>query len=143
MDYSFSASMNAFYANALRETLYEPTNTWPHDAVAVNNETAAVYMTPTAPAGKTLGSNKQLPAWVDIPKPTVDELIADFEAERIRLLVHADNIMADWRTELALGEISDIDKANLSAWIAYKKLVKEVKVESIISDGVQWPPMPI
>jgi hypothetical protein len=29
--------------------------------------------------------------------------------------------MLDWRTELMLGEISDTNRAKLSAWLAYKK----------------------
>lgn len=65
-------------------------------------------------------------------------------AERLRqqLLANADAVTADWRTELALGEISDTDKASLSAWMAYKRDVKAVKGDVAITDGFAWPTKP-
>lgn len=83
-----------------------------------------------------------LPAWGDIPPPSHDELIKEVEAERTRLLSHADTITADWRTELALGDISDSDKALLSLWMAYKREVKAVASESAIAPGFKWPAKP-
>ncbi|EPH3079578.1 tail fiber assembly protein, partial [Citrobacter freundii] len=49
---------------------------------------------------------------------------------------------ADWRTELALGDISDDDRIKLSAWMAYKRAVKAVIAEDAIRDGFQWPAIP-
>ena len=63
------------------------------------------------------------------------------ENNRQRLLTHADSVMLDWRTELMLGEISDANKAKLSAWLAYKN---EVKVVDVTTDPehVNWPAPP-
>ncbi|EGA5748520.1 tail fiber assembly protein [Escherichia coli] len=75
------------------------------------------------------------------PPPTHEELIQAAEFERERLLKHADEVMLDWRTELMLGEISDANKAKLSAWLAYKNEVKSVDVTTD-PEHVNWPVPP-
>ncbi|EFS9903341.1 tail fiber assembly protein [Salmonella enterica] len=76
------------------------------------------------------------------PPPTHEELIQAAEFERERLLKHADDVMLDWRTELMLGEISDANRANLSAWLAYKNEVKAVDVTTD-PEHVSWPVPPV
>ncbi|EHZ1489217.1 tail fiber assembly protein [Salmonella enterica] len=75
------------------------------------------------------------------PPPTHEELIQSAEKERQRLLAAADAVMLDWRTELMLGEISDANRAKLSAWMAYKN---EVKAADVTTDPehVNWPVPP-
>ncbi|MBA8329549.1 tail fiber assembly protein [Citrobacter freundii] len=75
------------------------------------------------------------------PPPTKEELIAATENERQQLLTHADAVMLDWRTELMLGEISDTNRAKLSAWLAYKNEVKSVDVTTD-PEHVNWPAPP-
>nr|DAN87494.1 MAG TPA: tail fiber assembly protein [Caudoviricetes sp.] len=114
---------------------------WPSDAVLVTEEEAAEYWMVAPPDGKKLGAVDGKPAWVDIPPPTREELIVTAENERQRLLARADAIMLDWRTELMLGEISDANKAKLSAWLDYKNEVKAVDVTTD-PDNVNWPQPP-
>lgn len=66
--------------------------------------------------------------WVTDEDAQRNAAIADAEKLRSQLLAHADKVMLDWRTELMLGEISDANKAKLSAWLAYKNEVKAVDV---------------
>ena len=75
------------------------------------------------------------------PPPTHEQLIQAAENERQRLLSAADAIMLDWRTELMLGEISDANRAKLSAWLLYKKQVKAVDVTTD-PEHVNWPVIP-
>lgn len=82
-----------------------------------------------------------LPAWGDIPPPTHEELITIAEQVRQQLLTHADAVMLDWRTELMLDEISDTNRAKLSAWLAYKNEVKAVDVTTT-PVNVNWPAPP-
>ncbi|EAW1040260.1 hypothetical protein BJK63_21910 [Salmonella enterica] len=49
----------------------------------------------------------------------------------------ANAITADWRTELALGITSDVDKAKLIAWIEYIKAVKAV--DTTTAPDIIWP----
>ncbi len=77
------------------------------------------------------------------PPPTHEELIQAAENERQRLLTAADAIMLDWRTELMLGEISDANRAKLSAWLAYKNQVNAVDKNEAITEGFNWPNAPV
>ena len=60
------------------------------------------------------------------PVKTPEELIAAAEQERQSRLSHAYAVTADWRTELALGVISDDDKAKLTLWMQYIKALKAI-----------------
>ncbi|ESA29119.1 hypothetical protein L912_1358 [Escherichia coli SCD1] len=76
-----------------------------------------------------------------LPQKSREELIQAAENERRQLLAHADAVMQDWRTELMLGEISDVNKAKLSAWLAYKNEVKSADVTTD-PEHVNWPVLP-
>ena len=77
------------------------------------------------------------------PPPTHEQLIQAAENERQRLLAAADAVMLDWRTELMLGEISDANRAKLSAWLAYKNQVNAVDKNEAITEGFNWPNAPV
>ncbi|HCR3976062.1 TPA: tail fiber assembly protein, partial [Citrobacter freundii] len=81
--------------------------------------------------------------WVTDTEAQYAEAITQAENERQRLLKHADAVMLDWRTELMLGEISDDDRAKLSAWMTYKRSIKTVSCNDAISYGFVWPEPPI
>ncbi|EFA5112823.1 hypothetical protein E2926_18305 [Escherichia coli] len=46
-----------------------------------------------------------------------------------------------WRTELMLGEISDANRAKLSAWLTYKNDVKATDVTTD-PENINWPVPP-
>lgn len=138
-NYFYSSKSNAFYPYSLKEQ-YELTHSWPDDAVAVSDE---VYMTYSAnpPAGKIRkGDNNGSPAWANIPQPTHDQQVMQAEAEKQSLLANAEAVTADWRTELALGIISNEDKAKLTEWMQYIKAVKAVDVST--APDISWPEPP-
>ncbi|EFA3713558.1 tail fiber assembly protein, partial [Escherichia coli] len=91
--------------------------------------------------GKILSSVNGMPAWADIPPPTKEELVQVAENKRQQLLSHADDVMLDWRTELMLGEISDANRAKLSAWLTYKNDVKATDVTTD-PENINWPVPP-
>ena len=135
----FSASTVGFY-DYDRKEVYERAGNWPDDLIEIDHELHLQFCG-TAPSGKKLGAVNGMPGWVDIPPPTREELIATAENERQRLLAHADAMMLDWRTELMLGEISDTNRTNLSAWLTYKNTVKLVDVKTD-PNHVIWPELP-
>lgn len=140
MEFGYSKTTNAFY-DMSRKDLFIEAGTWPDDVIEVEQNIADEFMQ-TPPSGKQrISGDDGLPTWGDIPPPTRDELIAIAENERQRLLAYADVVMLDWRTELMLGEISDTNRAKLSAWLAYKNEVKEVDV-TIGPENVIWPVPP-
>ncbi|EDX5494401.1 tail fiber assembly protein [Salmonella enterica subsp. arizonae] len=71
------------------------------------------------------------------PPPTHDELVSRANAKKNVLLDEANAITTDWCTELALGIISDVDKAKLIAWIEYIKAVKAV--DTTTAPNIIWP----
>lgn len=135
--YSFSASRLAFYANELRKTHYEPLNAWPADAIEVADDAAAIYMTPDIPAGKKLGVVDELPAWVDIPPPTAEELFATAKAKKQELLNIASQFIAPLKDALDGGYIDDEDKPKLTAWQKYRYDLTKVDAAKPV-----WPEKP-
>ncbi|HHL5773929.1 TPA: tail fiber assembly protein [Escherichia coli] len=110
------------------------------DAVAISDTVRAEYGG-VWPQGKILSSVNGMPAWADIPPPTKEELVQVAENKRQQLLSHADDVMLDWRTELMLGEISDANRAKLSAWLTYKNDVKATDVTTD-PENINWPVPP-
>ncbi|ECA2188542.1 phage tail protein [Salmonella enterica subsp. enterica serovar Offa] len=138
-NFAFSPSKEAFFARAWQQE-YIDSGTWPNDAVSISDDLYYQYSS-APPPGKKLISVDNLPAWGDVPPLTIEELIADAEQVRQQLLVQADATMLDWRTELMLDEISDANRAKLSAWLAYKNDVKSVDVTTD-PEHVSWPVPP-
>ncbi|EBS0255991.1 phage tail protein, partial [Salmonella enterica subsp. enterica serovar Java] len=52
----------------------------------------------------------------------------------------------DWRTELALGEISDDDKDSLTKWMAYIRALKTLDLSGVKDSAtfteIRWPELP-
>lgn len=137
--YLYDSKSNTFYPLILKSE-YVSSGLWPENGVEVSEETFTEYQTP-APGKERIAGNDGYPAWADIPPPTKEELAHNAENERQRRLAHADAMMLDWRTELMLGEISDVNRAKLSAWMAYKSEVKSVDVTTD-PEHVNWPTPP-
>ncbi|EHT2437098.1 tail fiber assembly protein [Escherichia coli] len=137
--YIFSADKNAFFPVELK-IAYQESGEWPGDGIEIDDTVAAEFMK-EAPEGKYRGVIDGMPAWGDIPPPTHEELITIAEQVRQQLLTHADAVMLDWRTELMLDEISDTNRAKLSAWLAYKNEVKAVDVTTN-PEHINWPVPP-
>lgn len=135
--YVYSAKNNAFFP-ALYLNSY---SRWDlSDALDVSDSVAMEFMSDD-PMGKVrVAGSDGYPAWGDIPPPTHEELVYQAEMRRQSLLDEANAIMADWRTELTLGIISDGDKAKLTAWMMYIQHVKAVDT-SLVPD-ITWPDKP-
>lgn len=141
-EFIYSANNNAFYPIDMRDD-YEAAGTWPDDGEAVDRK-VFVEFTCATPAGKVRQPGPDgLPVWADLPPVTMQELIAQVEAKRQQLLFEVDTVTADWRTELALGDISDEDREKLSAWMAYKREVKAVSSQDAVMDNFAWPSPPV
>ena len=139
MKYIFDAKTNAFYPVELKDSYIEK-GLWPEYGVEIDEETFSEFQKP--PTGKMrIAGEDGYPAWADIPPPTKEELAHNAENERQRRIAHADAMMLDWRTELMLGEISDVNRAKLLAWMAYKSEVKSVDVTTD-PEHVNWPKPP-
>ncbi|EDT6689393.1 tail fiber assembly protein [Salmonella enterica subsp. enterica] len=138
--YQYSPSTNSFYPDDLL-SVYEDAGTLPNDLAPVSKDVFREFTATPEPGKMRVAGSDGLPACGDIPPPTHEELIAIAEQVRQQLLTHADAVMLDWRTELMLDEISDANRAKLSAWLAYKNEVKAVDVTTA-PENVNWPVPP-
>nr|DAI48420.1 MAG TPA: tail fiber assembly protein [Caudoviricetes sp.] len=109
------------------------------DSIEISEEVWRILLSEIY-SGRELFNDDGMPA-TRIPQPTQEQIIAAAENERQRLLAYADTVMLDWRTELMLGEISDANRAKLSAWLAYKNEVKSADVTTD-PEHVNWPVPP-
>lgn len=140
-NYLWSARNNAFFPESMLKN-YDSHGWNLTDAVVVDDAVASEFMA-MPPAGKIRIAGKDgAPEWASLPPPTREEMLDTVEAERQRLLAHADSVTADWRTELMLEEISDNDRTALSAWMAYKRSVKAVRAEDALEPDFVWPELP-
>ncbi len=132
-DYSFSPSQIAFYANALKETYYEPAGQWPDDAFLVTDAVTNEY-TVMAPMGKQLGVADGQPAWVDIPALTQTEIEAVAESKKSKLRAVADAEIV-WRQDASdAGIATDEETAALAEWKRYRVLLMRVDLTA-----PDWP----
>lgn len=134
-------SNNGFYPLSMKD-VYINAGSWPEYGIEVGKDVFEEF-TGTPPEGKYRGANEHgEPVWIDIPPPTVDELKGSFESFRQQLLSEADVVTADWRTELALDDISDRDREKLSDWMKYKRQVKALSYDETLSGDFAWPEKP-
>ncbi|EAW8461952.1 tail fiber assembly protein [Salmonella enterica] len=108
------------------------------------------------PAGFSVVEVNKLPAGFNIygdwqyEKGAIVAAPVDYQAKaettRQKLLDAANSTIADWRTELALGDISDDDKASLTKWMAYIRELKSLDLTGISDEAtfnkIQWPVLP-
>ncbi|ENP2198809.1 tail fiber assembly protein [Salmonella enterica] len=108
------------------------------------------------PAGFSVVEVDKLPAGFNIygdwqyKKGAVVAVPVDYQAKaettRQKLLDDANSVITDWRTELALGEISDNDKDSLTKWMAYIRELKSLVLTGISDEAtfnkIQWPVLP-
>lgn len=136
--YLYDAVTNAFYPLDMQAD-YEDAGMWPAKGVEVDETLFASFQNP--PAGKVRAAGDDgYPEWVDVPPPTPAQYVHMADAKKVSLLNDANSITDDWRTELALGIISDEDKASLISWMQYIKVVKAVDTST--APIIVWPKKP-
>lgn len=112
-------------------------DTWPRDAIEVSDEDAATYWRTAPPEGKMLGVVNERPAWVDIPPPSVDELVAIAERQKAALRASADREIT-WRQDAVdAGIATEKESSDLQAWKIYR-----VQLMRVDTSDPAWPEVP-
>ncbi|HHA1902824.1 TPA: tail fiber assembly protein [Enterobacter kobei] len=75
-----------------------------------------------------------------VPELTREEYVGQAESTKVGLLSSAQTTISIWQSELLLGTISDADKANLVAWLAYIKAVEAIDTST--APDISWPEPP-
>ncbi|MFV4742504.1 tail fiber assembly protein [Citrobacter portucalensis] len=139
MSYVYSAKNNAFFFKP-ELPLYEKAGWDLSDIIDVSYDLFLEFTQDRNGEGVTrVAGDDGLPSWEELPPLTHEQQVEAAELERTALLAQANAKTADWRTELALGIISDEDKSGLIAWMQYIKQVKAVDTSML---PASWPVRP-
>ncbi|EOC1217537.1 tail fiber assembly protein [Cronobacter sakazakii] len=138
--YKWSAKNLAFFPESWLSS-YESAGWDLSDLVDVSDD---VYMSFTSPppSGKRLGAKSGMPAWVDIPPPTHDELVATAEAEKQQRIDQANEYINNkqWPGKAAMGRLKDTEKSQYNAWLDYLDNIEAVEIST--APDITWPTPP-
>ncbi|CAI2427909.1 Caudovirales tail fibre assembly protein [Serratia proteamaculans] len=138
-NYKFSATTTGFYPVSMLDS-YDQAGTLPTDLVDVTDEGYDTF-TGTAPEGKTRGSNKGgQPAWVDIPKPTPEQMRSQAIYRKQAEMAKAEDVIAPLERAVKLDMATDEEKAQLDAWERYSVLLSRVDTDK--APDIEWPERP-
>lgn len=139
MSYFYSPEQNVFLAAELEDD-YRAAGTWPDDAIRVSDE---IYdeMIQGQVDGKiiTHDDNGQ-PTLIDPPPPSHDELVADAENKKERLLRWASEMIAPLQDAVDLGIATDAEAKALKASKKYRVLLN--RVDTSKAPDIKWPEKP-
>ncbi|UKL15100.1 tail fiber assembly protein [Elizabethkingia phage EKP1] len=136
----FSPSLLSFIPARWKDDGTYTTETWPADAVMVTDEVAQTFWKQTPPDGKQLGAVDGEPAWVDVPPPTQEQLVATAEQQKVSLRATADRAIAPLQDAVDLDMATDDEKAALTAWRKYRVLLN--RVDTTKAPDITWPDQP-
>ena len=132
----YSPSENAIYPSALYSD-YIAAGTWPKDGIFISDGDVRQFNGGNKPSGKMLGMVDGKLAWVDLPPPTADELIAAATAKKGWLIAEASQVIAPLLDAKDGGYIDDADKPTLVAWQKYRYALTKVEPAKPV-----WPEKP-
>lgn len=133
----YSAERNAFYPESFRDDYHNSPTGWPADAIAVG-EGVYQYLIDGVASGKIIVPDDDgHPILTERPAPTPEQLVAQAEVEKLRLLRIATEKIAPLQDAVDLGVANDKETADLLAWKQFRVLVNRVKPEA-----PDWPQQP-
>jgi hypothetical protein len=138
-NYKFSAITVGFYPVSMLDS-YEQAGTLPTDLVDVTDDTYTEF-TGQPPEGKTRGSNPQgLPAWVDIPQPTPEQMRNQAAYRKQSEMAEAEDVIAPLERAVKRDMATDEEKTQLEAWERYSVLLSRVDTDK--APDIVWPDKP-
>ncbi len=121
---------------------YEASGLWPKDGIDVTDEISDEF-TGQPPVGKMLGVGSDgMPAWVDIPPPSHEELVAQAEAEKQARIDQANEYMnsKQWPGKAAMGRLKGEELAQYNLWLDYLDALELVDTSG--APDIEWPEEP-
>ncbi|MFU2147751.1 tail fiber assembly protein [Hafnia paralvei] len=137
--YVFSASNCAFFP-VIKRDVYLAAGWDLSDAVEVSDDVYREFN--AGKEGKVLGviDGLPLPAWVDKPAPTHEQLVAQAEQQKSQLRKVADSEI-EWRKyAVDKGIATAEESAAFDEWNLYRVLL--MRIDTSKAPDIEWPPMP-
>ncbi|APJ90431.1 tail fiber assembly protein [Escherichia coli] len=134
--YFYDAVDNGFYI--------EPESRFiPESAIEISVNLYNQFAGIAWPEGKMLGADSTgLPAWVDAPPPTHEELIEITQSERQLLINQANEYMnsKQWPGKAAIGRLKGDELAQYNLWLDYLDALELVDTSG--APDIEWPTPP-
>jgi hypothetical protein len=136
----YSAERNAFYPELFQDDYRNSPAGWPDDAIAVG-EGVYQHLIDGVASGKIIIPDVNgYPVLAERPSPTVEQLIAQAEDEKIRLLALAASKMGPLQDAVDLGIATEKETALLLAWKKFRVLLNRINPEDV--PDIVWPEVP-
>ena len=133
----YSAARNAFYPEAYRDNYTNSVAGWPDDAVAVGEGVYQFLIQRVADGKIIIADDNGYPVLAERPPLTSEQLMAQAEEERKRLLALAAEKIAPLQDAADFDMATDDEKNALTAWRKYRVLLNRVDPAASV-----WPEMP-
>lgn len=136
--YLFSAKTFAFYPLTEKQT-YIDAGTLPDDVIEVEDDVRNEFNF-TPPVGKMRGVGPDgMPAWVDMPPPTHEQLVALSDAKKTALINAANAVMnsKQWPGKAVLGRLKAEELAQYNLWLDYLDALEAVDTST--APDITWP----
>ena len=134
----YASSNGNFYPLSMRG-IYEKSGSWPNEYIEVDESVFAEFSA-APPVGKVRGTGGDgMPAWVEIPPPTQEELIAQAEREKQHRIDTANEFMngKQWPGKAAIGRLKGDELAHYNLWLDY--LDELESVDTSTAPDINWP----
>lgn len=137
----FSPSNVAFYPAVWKEDGSYSEAMWPTDAVLLTDDEIDEYWKKSPPAWQQLGVVSGRPAWVDLPAPTHEELVAAAERQQQELIDNAMQSISVIQLKLQVGrKLTAAETEKLNTTLDY---IDEVTAtDTSTAPDVNWPERP-
>ena len=136
MSYFYSPEQNAFLAAELEDD-YRAAGTWPEDVVSISDDLYHTLMDGQANGKNITHDDNGRPILIAPPPLLHDELIAEAENKKSRLLAEAESAILLLERAIKLGIATSDDGVRLEAWERYSVLVSRVDTAK-----PEWPIKP-
>lgn len=140
--YYYSPSQNIFIPDSLKQTYIDAGN-FPDDGIEINDAIWQEFSANAPPQGKIREAGENgLPAWVDTPPLTTQELSDQAAHERSVKIAQANEYInsRQWPGKAAIGRLKETDLKQYGIWLDYLEALEVTDISNI--KNINWPVMP-
>lgn len=130
----YSPSVNSFYSE---EIDYK---NLPNDLIVISDDLYRQLLQGQG-EGKVITPNgTDLPYLSEPPPPTIEQLIAEAESKKVRLLAEATTVIAPLKDAVDYDMATDEESGALTVWTKYRILLN--RVDTSAAPDITWPEKP-
>lgn len=130
---------NGFFYPYFLKMVYESAGTWPQSGLDVDENVYEAFS--VAPSGKVVGSTDGgAPCWIDIPSPSLGELVKAAEQKKAWLIREANTAIMPLQDAEDLFMATEKETKQLQDYKKYRILLNRIDVSN--ASDINWPSQP-